>query len=142
MGQQKIVKIYHHRVRVDPEDIDAMGHINNVSYVAWMQEAAIAHSTANGWDLARYQSFGAGWVARQHRIEYLRPGFQEDDLMVQTWVFGLKRVSSTRHYHVVRASDKAVIAKAETQWAFVDLLTQTPRKIPPEISQSFEVIEF
>ena len=47
--------IYCHRLRVTDADMDTLGHTNNVRYVAWMQDAAIAHSTAMGWNPDRYQ---------------------------------------------------------------------------------------
>ena len=30
-------------ILVGPEDIDHLGHVNNVAYVQWMQDAAIRH---------------------------------------------------------------------------------------------------
>ena len=50
------------------EDIDELGHAGNYHYVKWMQRAAVAHSTANGWSHEDYQRLGAGWVVRAHRI--------------------------------------------------------------------------
>jgi acyl-CoA thioester hydrolase len=28
---------------VEPADLDQLGHVNNVTYVRWVQEAAVAH---------------------------------------------------------------------------------------------------
>ena len=33
-------------IRVEEADIDALGHVNNVTYVRWVQDAAVAHWTA------------------------------------------------------------------------------------------------
>ena len=52
---------YPHRVRDD--EIDELGHANNVVYLAWMQAAALAHTAALGWPAERYQQLGIGWVA-------------------------------------------------------------------------------
>jgi acyl-CoA thioester hydrolase len=48
--------IYLHRHVVRAEEIDPLGHVNNVAYVQWMQDAAIAHSSVQGWPMARYRS--------------------------------------------------------------------------------------
>lgn len=123
-----------------------MGHVNNVAYVAWMQDAAMAHSAANGWDQEKYQELGMAWVAREHRIEYLASAFAGDLLHIETWVSGMKRVSSTREYRFVRKTPGEVIAGeviavAQTHWAFINLQSFTPAKIPVKLKASFEIVK-
>ena len=67
---------------VIPEDIDELGHAGNFQYVKWTQQAAIAHSTANGWSPQRYFELGAGWVVRAHKITYLKPALEGDELVI------------------------------------------------------------
>src|SRR5438046_2800579 len=112
--------IYEHRLIVTPEEIDRLGHVNNLAYMAWMQDAALAHSAAQGWPPERYEQFGAGWVVRSHEIKYLQSAYSNDAIVVRTWVADMKKVSSTRRYKVVRASDNVLLAAAATEWAFVD----------------------
>ncbi len=40
------VRIYSKRFLVPDDAIDRQGHVNNLAYVAWMQDAAIEHSAA------------------------------------------------------------------------------------------------
>jgi acyl-CoA thioester hydrolase len=132
--------IFEHRHIVRPDEIDDYGHANNVRYVAWMQSAAVAHSSAQGWTPERYRELGCGWVARTHFIEYLSPAFAGDEIVIRTWVADFKKVTSTRRYRMLRASDSMMLARAETSWAFVDLARATPRRILPEVGQSFEIV--
>ena len=129
---------YPHAVAAD--EIDQQGHANNVVFVAWMQAAALAHSAALGWTAERYRQIGKGWVARQHKIDYLQPAFAGDELIVETEVVEMKKVTSTRHYRIVRRSDGQLLAKAETHWAFVDYATGRPTRIPPEIAGAFPIV--
>ena len=129
---------YHHRVRDD--EIDEQGHVNNLRYLAWMQSAAIGHSAAQGWTAQRYRDLGAGWVVRSHFIEYRQPAFADDEIIVQTWVAGFQKVTSLRKYRIVRAGDEALLAIAETNWAFVGFQTRQPRRIPPELIAAFEIV--
>ena len=128
---------YQHTVMAD--EIDEQGHANNVVFVAWMQAAAIAHTKALGWTSEQYKRLGAGWVARSHTIEYLLPAFAGDKLIVRTWVASMKKVTSVRQYHIFRESDRQVLAKAETNWAFVDYKTGKPTRIPAEIIDLYKV---
>jgi acyl-CoA thioester hydrolase len=132
--------IYEHALTVRPEDIDEQGHVSNVQYVLWMQEAAVAHSSAQGWTPQRYAQIGATWVVRSHFIEYLQPAYAGDEVLVRTWVADFRKVTSLRKYRILRAADGAVLANAETNWAFISRETGAPRRVPPELAQSFEVV--
>lgn len=119
--------------------IDRNGHVNNVQYVQWMQDVAILHSDATGC-MAATKAIGATWVVRSHRIEYLRPALAGDRITVFTWVAGMRKVRSRRRYRFVRAADGEVLARGETDWAFVDAGSGKPRPIPEEISGLFAVL--
>jgi len=129
--------IFEYPHTVADDEIDEFGHANNVAYVAWFQDAAIAHSAAYGWNAARYMALGKGWVARSHKIEYLRPAFLGDEIVVRTCIVRRRRVAYTRAYHIVRKSDGAMLARGETVWAFIDFSTGRPAAIPPEMADAF-----
>jgi acyl-CoA thioester hydrolase len=129
---------YMHTVRSD--EIDDQGHVNNVAYLGWMQSAAVAHSTAQGWPPERYREVGAGWVVRSHRIEYLLPAFAEQQIVVRTWVADFRKIASLRKYKITRRSDSAVLAIAETNWVFIGLDHRVPRRVPVELIESFTLV--
>jgi acyl-CoA thioester hydrolase len=133
--------IFYHPHVVQADEIDELGHANNVFYIAWMQSAAVAHSAAQGWPPARYQALGQGWVVRSHAIEYLLPAYAGDHVVVETWVATMKKVTSLRRYRIVRKGDGATLATAETNWAFLDLASGKPVRIPPEVAGGFVVVQ-
>ena len=81
---------HHHECDVPPTAIDANGHVNNIEFVRWMQDAAVAHSDAVGCTAATMAA-GATWVVRSHHIEYRRPAFAGDRIRVVTWVENNRR---------------------------------------------------
>ncbi len=129
---------YRHPLVVPSSAIDELGHVNNVTYVSWLQEAATAHSTSLGWDLAGYQALGSGWVVGSHFIEYLRPAFAGQELEILTWVASLEKRRSLRRYRIRRGDE--VVVRAETMWVFVDLASGRPREIAPEVARAFPVL--
>jgi acyl-CoA thioester hydrolase len=131
------IEVFPYSVTVRPEDTDALQHANNVSYVRWMQDAAIAHSTANGWPTRAYLEKGHAWVARRHTIDYLRQARRDDELLVLTWVAEMRKVRSKRRYRFIRLEDETIIATGETQWGFVDIASGRPTRIPTEVSRCF-----
>ena len=100
-----ISAIFRYPHTVADDEIDQQGHANNVAFVGWMQAAAIAHSAALGWTAERYGQMGMGWVARRHTIDYLQPAYAGEELIVETQVADMKKVTSTRVYRILRRSD-------------------------------------
>ena len=76
---------------------------------------------------------GAAWVARSHKIEYLKPAFAGEDVAALTWVVNFRRVRSVRRYRFLRERDGTLLAEGETDWVFVDAVSGRPRRIPDEI---------
>jgi len=131
---------FEYRHTVTEVDIDELGHAGNFHYVKWMQHAAIAHSTANGWSAQKYRERGAGWVVRSHKITYLKPAYAGDSIVIRTWVANMKPASSLRRYEILNA-DSELLARAETDWAFVNYSRQKPVRIPQEVADCFEVVK-
>lgn len=113
--------------------IDENGHVNNVRYVQWMQDLAVAHWDALG-GRAINRETGCTWVARSHHIEFLAPALEGDVIEAFTWVSTFRRVRSQRCYAFRRVRDQRILARGETDWVFVDRETGRPRQIPEEVT--------
>ena len=137
---QTVPGVYSWRFPVPASAIDAIGHVSNLAYVAWMQEVAIQHSASAGWPIERYQAIGAAWVVRSHFVEYLRPLFLGDPLAVHTWVPRFDQRAAPRRYLFLRESDCCEVARAETAWVFVDLVSGRRRRLPDELLEAFRAM--
>jgi acyl-CoA thioester hydrolase len=128
--------VYRLQLRATAEVVDTNRHVNNVAYVKWMQDAAIAHAEACGgrW-LAK--EIGGSWFVRMHRIEYLKPAFLDDEITVLTWVADWRKVRSLRRYRFMR--NETVLAEGETDWVFVDAVTRRPKPITEQIVSAFGI---
>jgi acyl-CoA thioester hydrolase len=134
-------KIFRFRFTVPPEANDENGHVNNVVYVQWMQDVATRHSDAQGCTRELYHRLDSSWVVRSHLVEYLRPAFAGDEIEVLTWVCNLKRTRSLRRYRFLRAGDQTLLAKAETDWVYVNAENGRPRSVDQEVIAAFELVE-
>lgn len=120
-----------------PENaIDQNGHVNNVAYLQWMQDAAaIHHPQAIGYRPAENTT----WYAREHHIEYLLQAFPGEELEVRTWISEIRRVRVRRRYEFYRKSDGKLIVRGETDWVYVEAKTGRPIAIPAEVQILFPV---
>jgi acyl-CoA thioester hydrolase len=126
-------------LQVAADVVDANGHVNNVAYIQWLQDAAIRHAQDSGC-MAATTAAGAIWVVRTHHIEYLAPAFAGDTLTVLTWVVNYPKVRSLRKYKIIRTADETVIARAETDWVFVNAKTGHPMTIPDEVKNTLPIV--
>ncbi|OGO72854.1 MAG: hypothetical protein A2Z49_05820 [Chloroflexi bacterium RBG_19FT_COMBO_56_12] len=123
--------------RVRHYECDAFEHLNNANYLRYMQEIAFDASAAAGYDLARYAVIGHHWLIHTTDIEYLQPVRYGEAVEVKTWVLDFQRVRSRRAYEFRRAGSDGLIARAETDWVFLNTETGRPATIPDELKQAF-----
>jgi acyl-CoA thioester hydrolase len=116
-------------IEVAPEHIDINGHVNNVEYLRWMQDVAIAHSDSVGGRQAAHDQ-GCTWFAREHHIKYLLPVMPGENLVVRTWADSFKKTSSIRRYDFFRQRDEKRVVEASTTWVYVDYDSGRPQTIP------------
>jgi acyl-CoA thioester hydrolase len=127
--------IYSKPFTIPASAIDENGHVNNVVYVQWMQDIAVEHYASIGGIQA--QGTDATWVVRSHKIEYLLPAYEGEEVEVRTWVENIQRVRSLRKYEFVRKSDGKTLVKGETDWVFVDVKSGRPVAISQEVAGVF-----
>lgn len=132
--------MYQRKFTVPDNAIDENGHVNNVEYVRWMQDVAVMHSIALGFGHEQYRKLGVTWVVRSHRIEYLGAAFRGDEITVFTWVSTMGRSQSLRKYKFVREADGKVLAKAETNWVYLNTANGRPRAIDDEVGKALEIV--
>jgi acyl-CoA thioester hydrolase len=119
-------------------DIDALGHASNIAFVRWIQDVAIAHSTAVGLGLEEYQRLGAIFVVVRHEIDYLRPALRGDAIQARTWISNVMAAKCQRSTELVREADGKLLARGLTTWGFIELATGRPRRIADEVRAAFE----
>ncbi len=145
-------------VRVRFHELDPLGHVNNAVFLTYLEEAAIEHAAAAGWPSSRLREHGGVFIARRHEIEFLQPAVEGDLLQVRTWAEAMSGARALRAYEIVRldraegvppqdglidvadvepARREALLVRARTEWAFVDVVAGRPRRIPAAVREDF-----
>ena len=123
-------------IAVEPADIDPLGHVNNVVYLRWVQDAAIAH-----WQAAASAEDQEAllWVVVRHEIDYKRPAFLDDEILARTWVGTATQRAFDRHTELLRRKDMRVLAQVRTVWCPIDAKTGKPTDVSDEVRARFSV---
>ena len=113
-----------------------MGHVNNVVYLRWVQNAATAH-----WHAAATESQMNAllWVVSKHEIEYKRAAYEADTVVARTWIGKANHRTFERHTEFLRKSDRKLLAKAQTLWTPVDAKTKKPVKVSSDVYEMFSI---
>jgi acyl-CoA thioester hydrolase len=123
--------------KVQWRDIDQAEHVNNATYMAYLEDCGVAVAAAHGWSMARMMEEGFGIVARRYRIEYRQAAVLGDELETATWVSDAKRATAVRHYTIRRISDDELLARAHVLWVWIDLASGRPIRIPGNFLADF-----
>lgn len=112
-------------------DMDVYGHINNVMFLRYLEEARIdflfRHASEEG-----NTAFSEGSVVARHEIDYLRPlVHRHEPVTIETWVTKLNAASFTIAYEVKddAQDEAAVYVRASTVCVPYDLAESRPRRI-------------
>ena len=124
-------KIFEYPITIAESDIDQLGHVNNIIYLKWVQEIAIAHWNAVATDAMKEQNL---WVVSRHEIDYLRSALLNSKLVAKTWVNEeYSGAKSERFVNICDRETDQVYAKVKTTWYLLDSHSKRPKRIEPEM---------
>jgi len=115
-------------------DLDLLGHVNNVVYVDYLQEARIDMLTTHAPD-RRADELAEGVVVAQHRVTYLTPLTLRDSVAVECWVTEIRAASFTMAYEVFDTDadgERIVFLRATSVLTPFVFAEERPRRITPE----------
>ena len=77
------MKVYSQIISVQQKHLDELNHVNNVTYVQWIQDIAKAH-----WLAATNKTLQENykWVVRKHEITYHQQAFLNDEILIETYI--------------------------------------------------------
>ncbi len=130
--------VYRIQRQVEWREIDTMRHVNNAAYLAYVEDCGFRVAQAFGWPVERMWDAGFAVIAREHDIEYRQPALLGDKLEIATWIARFKHASAVRYFTISRVSDGALLARIRTLWAWVDIHSGLPIRIPEDFARDFQ----
>ena len=131
--------IYHCPLRW--ADMDSLGHVNNVVYVDYLQEARVdmlsVHAPASGGE-----ELAEGVVVVRHDIRYVAPlVFRFEPVRIESWVSQVRAASFTMEYEILDLlpdGERRVYCQASTVLTPFVFAEERPRRIRPEEREVLE----
>ncbi len=125
-------------------DLDLLGHVNNVVYVDYLQEARVdmmrSHSTSvTGED---GEGLVEGVVVVRHEVSYRAPlTFRFRPVSIECWVTQIRAASFTMAYEIFDETPegRVVHLRANTVLTPYVFATERPRRLSPEDKETLSV---
>ena len=130
--------IYKHVVVQD--DLDFLGHVNNKSYLAWMEKVAWEHARSVGISHEKQRELNRIMAVYENCMQYLASCYLGDELLIATWVGKQQGCClRKRHFQIIRKSDLKTVFTADATYVCIDLINHKPKKIPKEFTEPYQI---
>jgi acyl-CoA thioester hydrolase len=120
-------------------DLDQLGHVNNVVYVDYLQEARVDMLRAHG---RGPRALADGLVVVRHEVTYLKPlTYDFRPVSIECWVTDIKAATFTMAYEIFHDApdgERAVYLRATTVLTPFVFAEERPRRITAEERAALE----
>ncbi|MCL2759434.1 MAG: acyl-CoA thioesterase [Treponema sp.] len=116
-------------LKVRTYECDSYNHVNNANYLNYLEYARYEFLKDIGFNYEGAFKAGYGTYISRIEIDYKRPAFTDDTLLIKSKPLKMGAVSGTISQEIWRGEDLIIAAKVT--WAFVDSRGM-PTKIPAE----------
>lgn len=129
---------HYYRLRVYFEDTDAGGLVYHARYLGFAERARTETLRDLGVPHAELvRGFGLIFVVRRAKLDYLRPAWLDDELVVATEGIALSGASVGLRQTFLRAEEDQPLTVVELLLASVRLSDQRPARLPPRWREAF-----
>jgi acyl-CoA thioester hydrolase len=116
-------------LKVRTYECDSYNHVNNANYLNYLEYARYEFLRDIGFSYDKAFKAGYGTYISRIEIDYKKPAFTDDALVIKTKPIKKGAVSGTLSQQIWRGED--LIIDAKVTWVFVDS-KGAPAKIPAE----------
>lgn len=125
-------KVYQKEIRVTEDHLDDLAHVNNVTYLYWVQDMAREHwnSVVSPEISEKYY-----WIVTEHKIKYRGEAKLGDVIQAKTYIDGYQGVRSDRIVEFY-LGDRLIVS-ARTTWCMMDRERNRPARIEGQMIADF-----
>lgn len=129
-------RVFEITFRVRWNEMDANGHVNNMYYQSYFDEARSDMFTRAGMDLARMRIDGIGPVLYRVEFDYIRELKHPDEVVIRSWMEPPHENRAVINQELLRSSDGKTVCRARIYGMFFDFSTRKPVAIPSDVLQA------
>ncbi|MDX1346800.1 MAG: acyl-CoA thioesterase [Thiomicrorhabdus chilensis] len=129
--------IWQHVVTAD--ELDFLNHVNNKSYLVWMEQVAWKHSQSVGINHDTQKRLNRIMAVYENCMQYKASCYLGDELLIGTWVGEQKGYClRTRNFQIIRPRDGKTVFTAQATYVCIDLKKHKPKPIPKAFIEPYQ----
>ena len=128
--------VFTYSYRVKYSDISRNNKLTLKSLVAFLQEAAGAHSEQAGFGVNNIPETHRTWLLLNWKVKMIFHPHINEMLTISTWARTMDKLYSYRDFEVYDSKNN-LVAIASSKWIFVDTETKRIKKITLEVSEAY-----
>ena len=113
-------------------DVDMMGHVNNVRYLGYFENARTEHLYSL---VGEWRKGNLGFILAHAEIDFKSPAAYRDELEVTIRITSVGNTSWVYEYLVLNVQDKRTHATGKTVQVFYDYEQKKSMPIPQELRE-------
>ncbi len=116
-------------------ELDPYRHLNHSVYIQYFEVGRIDLFAAFGWSLTGMSDLGVHIVVSEITTRFVAPGVEGDQLVVETWVQDVKRVTAEFGQRIMRGDE---VLATQTVIGACTTIEGRPTRFPPELLEGLE----
>jgi YbgC/YbaW family acyl-CoA thioester hydrolase len=127
-------------ITVRPNEIDINGHVHQSVYFDYVLFAR--------WDqmkrcykmsMEEFFKRGFSWTTKSAFIEFHKPLFLGDTVIVRTWIDEIRQKSVKVHFQILKKGKEEIATDGEFAYVLINAKTGRPELIPQDILEKYSV---
>lgn len=132
--------IFETEIAVRPDDIDMNNHVHNSRYLDLVLAARYSQMKNNyGMSMDEFIERGLGWVVNTCFIQFKRPLFLGDTVLVKTGIDSYGTTSVKVRFEIIRKETGKVSADGYFDYTMINLATGRAEKLPEDIIKKYSI---
>lgn len=125
---------------IRPDDIDMNQHVHNSRYFDYVLAARYDQmARCYGMAMEEFVRLGFGWVVKVAHLEFKRPLWLNDSVIVRTWVEEIGKTDVRVRFQILRKNGGKLSCDGHFDYTMVSLATGRAEAIPDWIREKYSV---
>ncbi len=118
---------------VNADELDFLGHVNNKTYLGWMEMVAWEHAQSVGITHQLQRQLNRIMAVYEHTMHYHASCYKDETLIISTWIQAPDSYCRRRRFFkMTRKHDNKCVFSAESVYVCSDMNKHKPKRIPNE----------
>jgi len=127
-------------ITVRPSDIDYNKHVHQSVYLDYLIFARVDQmKRCYKMSIETFFKRGYSWATKSTYIEFYKPVFMSEIVIVRTWVEEVKQKSVKVCFQLLKKGKQEIVAEGSAVYVLINAKTGKPEAIPEDVIKKYSI---